>query len=74
MGGVCWAVVDWQGWVVQVGPASVTWQSFDIFAPIGAVAGIEGGHAICRAEAVDGIVVVGPEVLLVGCLSNDVGW
>ncbi len=73
MGDVCWAVVAWQGRVVHVGPAGVAGQGFDVFAPGGAVAGVEVGHSVGWAEAIDGIVVVGPEELLVGCLSNDVG-
>ena len=58
--GVCWAVVGWHGRVVQVGPAGVGWEGFEVFAPSGALAGMEGGHALGGAEVVDGIVVVGP--------------
>jgi hypothetical protein len=72
--GVFWAVVAWHGWVIPVGLAGVAGQGLDVFAPSGAVAGVEVGHAVGGAEAVDGIVVVSPEELLVGCLSNDVGW
>ena len=35
---------------------------------------MEGGHALGGAEAVDGVGVVGPEVFLVGRLSDDGGW
>jgi len=72
-GGVCWAVVAWQRRMINVGPACMAGQGLDVFAPGGAVAGVEVGHSVGWAKAIDGIVVVGPEELLVGCLSNDVG-
>ena len=71
--GVCWSGVAWHGWVVQVSPAGAGWQCGEVGAPSGAGAGMEGGHALCWAEAVDGFGVVGPEVLLIGRLSDD-GW
>ena len=58
--GVCWSVVSGHGRVVQVSPASVDGQCGKVGAPGGAVAGVEGYHAIGGAEAVDGVVVVGP--------------
>jgi hypothetical protein len=46
----------------------------EVGAPSGAGAGMVGGHALCWAEAVDGVGVVGPEVWLVGRLADDAGW
>ena len=72
--GVCWSVVCGRGRVVQVSPSSVDGQCGKVVGPGGDVAGVEGYHAIGGAEAVDGGVVVGPQVLLVGPLANDGGW
>ena len=68
------AVVAWHGRMIPVGLADVAGQGLEVFGPSGDVAGVEVGQAVGGAEAVDGIVVVGPEILLVGFLSNDVGW
>jgi hypothetical protein len=68
------AVVAWHGRMIPVGLAGVAGQALEVFGPSGDVAGVEVGQAVGGAEAVDGIVVVSPEVLLVGFLSNDVGW
>ncbi len=69
-----WAVVAWHGRMIPVGLAGVAGQALEVFAPSGDVAGVEVGQSIGGAEAIDGIVVVSPEELLVGFLSNDVGW
>jgi hypothetical protein len=52
--------------MIQVGLAGVAGQALEVFAPSGDVAGVEVGQAVGGAEAVDGIVVVGPQILLVG--------
>ena len=69
-----WAVVAWHGRMIPVGLAGVAGLALEVFAPRGDVAGVEVGQSIGGAEAIDGIVVVSPEELLVGFLSNDVGW
>jgi hypothetical protein len=68
------AVVAWHGRMVPVGLADVAGLGLEVFGPSGDVAGVEVGQAVSGAEAVDGIVVVGQQILLVGFESNDVGW
>ena len=80
MGGFVWvgvgrrSEVAWHGWVVQISSAGVGWQGGKVVSPGRAAAGIEVCESVGGDNAVDGGVVVGPDILLVRRLSDDGGW